>query len=36
MRGANTIEIRLSRGADGALSINGWPSADALRPRRRS
>ena len=27
MRAANTIEIRLSRGA---LSINGWPSADRI------
>ena len=27
LRAANTIEIRLSRGA---LSINGWPSADRL------
>ena len=31
MRGANTIEIRLSRGN---LLINGWPSADALVRRR--
>jgi anaerobic ribonucleoside-triphosphate reductase activating protein len=27
MRGANTIEIRLS---SGALQVNGWPSADRL------
>jgi anaerobic ribonucleoside-triphosphate reductase activating protein len=27
MRGANTIEIRVSKGA---ISINGWPSADRL------
>jgi len=28
MRAANTIEIRLTR--SGALSINGWPSADRI------
>ena len=32
MREANTIEIRL---VGGALSINGWPSADALLRRPR-
>jgi anaerobic ribonucleoside-triphosphate reductase activating protein len=31
MRGANTIEIRVSRGG---VLINGWPSADALVRRR--
>jgi anaerobic ribonucleoside-triphosphate reductase activating protein len=31
MRGANTIEIRLS---NGALQINGWPSADRLVGKR--
>ena len=31
-RGANTIEIRLSRSA---LRINGWPSADRVLDRRR-
>nr|HEX4316199.1 4Fe-4S single cluster domain-containing protein [Kofleriaceae bacterium] len=32
MHAANTIEIRVSRGA---LSINGWPTADGLRPRKQ-
>lgn len=32
MRAANTIEIRMR---DGRLSINGWPSADALLRRPR-
>jgi anaerobic ribonucleoside-triphosphate reductase activating protein len=32
MRGANTIEIRLS---NGALSINGWPTADRVLSKPR-
>jgi anaerobic ribonucleoside-triphosphate reductase activating protein len=32
-RAANTIEVRIARGGS-AITINGWPSADALRPRK--
>jgi anaerobic ribonucleoside-triphosphate reductase activating protein len=32
-RAANTIEVRVARDG-GAVTINGWPSADALRPRK--
>jgi anaerobic ribonucleoside-triphosphate reductase activating protein len=33
-RAPNTIEVRIARGG-AAVVVNGWPSAEALRPRKR-